>query len=210
MKLFEIVTPLESMTEKQQIALVSQDGKKIKQIPNPSVVVQTAAVKQYPNSIQYIKNPSEDVQLVAVTTNHMSLFVIINKCKIIPSEAVQVAAVSSSGYTIRWIKKPSEQVQLIAIHSDPDYLRFIKKPTEAVQLLAVTRSGCAIIELLDKGIKKFSDNVIRTALIDLNLIKYSNKWGAVKHYDDVVRALFPNNSLLMKKWIRYGQALRDE
>ncbi len=210
MKLFEIMTPIGSMTEKQQIALVSQNGKKLKQIPNPSEAVQLTAVKQYPNGIQYIKNPSEAVQLAAVTTNYMSLFVIINKCKIIPSEAVQLAAVTGSGYAIRWIKKPSEQVQLITINDSEEFLEFIKKPTEAVQLIAIKHSGLAIMKLIEKGIKSFSPIMIKTALTDPELINFSGSWGKMASYNDVVVALFPNNALLMKKWIRYGQAMRDE
>jgi hypothetical protein len=29
-------------------------------------------------------------------------------------------------------------------------------------------------------------------------------------YDDLVKKLFPDNAILMKKWLRYGEAMRNQ
>jgi hypothetical protein len=46
-------------------------------------------------------------------------------------------------------------------------------------------------------------HLIKIALTQTNLIN----WPA--RYEEMVNKLFRNNTLLMKKWLRYGETMRD-
>jgi hypothetical protein len=115
------------------------------------------------------------------------------------SEKQQIAMVRKTTAGIKKIKNPSEAVQLASLKS---YgwcnLKYIENPTEAVQLTAVSYSGYAIMY-----IENPPPNLIKIALTQTNLINSPPK------YEEVVNKLFRNNTLLMKKWLRYGEAMRD-
>ena len=130
---------IKNPSEAVQLAAVQQDGWAIRYIKNPSEAMQLAAVKQRGRAIQYIKNPSEAVQLAAVSQNGRAIQYIKN-----PSEAVQLAAVKQDGWAIQYIKNPSEAVQLAAVSQNGRAIQYIKNPSEAVQLAAVQQDGWAI------------------------------------------------------------------
>ena len=92
-----------SLSEEEQIDIVSKNGNYIKYINNPCLEVQLAAVMQYGVSIKYINNPCLEVQLVAVNEN---------------------------GHCIILIKDPGYEVQLSAIQNNlninKNYFEFIK------------------------------------------------------------------------------------
>ncbi len=149
-------------------------------------------------AIENIKNPSEAVQLAAVCASPATIQHIYNR-GIIPSEAVQLAAVGTYGYVIYYIKNPSEAVQLAAVNNRGAAIRYLANPSEVVQLAAVSNDDFAITHISHPY-----PSVIKAALTKSSLI--NNKYHG---YDRVVTSLFANNIILMKKWLRYGQAVRS-
>ena len=113
--------------------------------------VQIDFVTQNGRAIEHIDNPSEEVQLAAVSNYGRAIGGIIEK-GIIPSEQVQIAAVSNNGYAIGYIDNPSEEVQLAAVTEIVEAVRFIDNPTENVQLAIVNENGGYIKYIIDKGI----------------------------------------------------------
>lgn len=55
-----------SLSEEEQIRLLSEDGFLIKGIKKPSEVLQLAAVENSPWSIEWIKNPTDKAQIKAL------------------------------------------------------------------------------------------------------------------------------------------------
>ena len=160
---------------------------------------QLETIEVDPNYIKRIKNPSEAVQLAAVKRNLYIIEYLINK-GINPSEAVQLAAVQQDGYVIYHINNPSEVVQLAAVQQNGYAIEYIDNPSERVKLAAVTENGHAI-ERIDNPSKQ----VIFTVLTNHNFIQNNNKYHG---YDSAVRKLFPNSSILVDKWIKYGNRVR--
>ena len=111
------------------------------------------------------------------------------------SEEVQLAAVKGYGDAIRFIKNPSPEVQLAAVKQDAYAIQFIKNPSQEVQLAAVSQSGQAI-----EYIKNPSHELITLP----SVIKIKDL------YDNLIKNIYPNNNLLIKKWIRYGDTMREE
>ncbi len=120
-----------------------------------------------------------------------------------PSEAVKLAAVSENGHVIDDIDNPSEAIQLAAVNSASDALIWITKkgivPSDAVQSAAVSRMGSLI-----RYIKHPSSQVVKVALTDQRFI------GFKESYEREVKRIFSNNALLMKKWLRYGETMRNQ
>ncbi len=143
---------------------------------------QLELVKQNPHNIRDIKNPTEAVQLAAVRQDDYALNIILNGLyKRIPSEAVQLAAVKKRGRAIGYIT----QAGIV--------------PSEAVQIAAVSQDGAAII-----SIDNPSNPVIKTALTNQSFVE-KEVW-----YNSTIEKLFANNTLLMKKWLRYGENMRND
>jgi hypothetical protein len=121
-----------------------------------------------------------------------------------PSEAVQLVAVSRHGIALDVICskgiEPSEAVQLAAVSEYGVVIQCIRTPSEAVQLAAVKNTGFAI-EFID--LKLVTPAVIKIALTDRSYII-----SRFDSYTKVVQRLFANNSLLMKKWLRYAETMK--
>ncbi len=115
-----------------------------------------------------------------------------------PSESVQMAAVNQNGYSIQCIKNPSEAVQLVAVKNNGWSIRHIKNPSEAVQLAAVNENGWVL-----EDITKPPPQLIKIALQRLALSGYEQR------YRDLVKKVFANNALLMRKWLRYDETMRS-
>ena len=113
-----------------------------------------------------------------------------------PSENVQLAAVYKSPQSIEHIKNPTERVQLDAVHRSPHSIGYIKNPTEKVQIAAVTHSWRNVLRI-DNPTKK----VKFVVLTDIEAIMHPK-------YNYVVEQLFPNSSILVDKWIKYGERVR--
>ncbi len=116
-----------------------------------------------------------------------------------PSEAVQLASVNHNGFSIKYIKTPSETVQLAAIECGWNAIMYIKNPCESAQLLSIITVPAAI-----QYIKKPTPKVIITILKTQVFINDKGK------YNKFVKEHFDNNTILMKKWLRYGEAMREK
>lgn len=115
------------------------------------------------------------------------------------TEKQQIAMVRRHQYNIVRITNPSEPVQLAAVTQNGDAVRYIKNPSEAVQAAAVNQDAFSI-----GFIRNPITAVIRKALMDPLLINNQQV------YDREVKRLFANNTLLMKKWLRYGENMRNQ
>ena len=127
------------VTEEQQLDAVTQNGRSIQYIKNPSEEMKLVAVTINGNAIQFIVFPSEKVQLAAVSQNGYSIQFIKY-----PSISVQLAAVTQYGLSIKIIKDPSILVQLAAVNQNGLAIQYIKDPSEKVQLAAITQNEEAI------------------------------------------------------------------
>lgn len=75
---------INSLSEKEKIKLVKEDGWNIRFIKNPSEKLQLIAIKPASYNIQFIKNPTEKVQLLAVKKEDSAIKLIEN-----PTEKVK-------------------------------------------------------------------------------------------------------------------------
>lgn len=100
MKVNEVSSYYNSISEIKQIAEVKKDGYAIKHISHPSDAVQMAAVKNDGSAIKYIDNPSE---------------------------AVQLAAINNYINSIEYIDHPTPKVQISVIKNDPSMMFRINK-----------------------------------------------------------------------------------
>ncbi len=102
-------------------------------------------------------------------------------------------------YEVSDWNKRMEAEQIARVLANPRSMREIKNPSEAVQLAAVNQYGWNII---------YNDNPIeRVAMIALRSPGFIEEqdW-----YERFVRSYFANNTLLMKKWLRYGENMRNQ
>lgn len=159
-------------TEKQQIAFVQKKADNIKQLENPSILVQIAAIGKYKKARQYINNPeisddpndwTEEQQIVWVCQD-------VNRIRQInhPSKALQIAAVKKDFWAISQIK-PEEQcieAQLILVSEDMRCTRisYLRNPPPLVQWAAIKNNPEAI---------KF---IIPRSCIDPSLLKKYGKY----------------------------------
>ena len=137
-----------------------------------------------------INNMSDEEQLAAVKRDGWAIRFIKN-----PSIEVQLAAVKQYVYAIQWIENPSPAVQLAAVKQDGYVIQYIKDPSIEVQLAAAKKSGYAI---------KYIENPSHELITLPSVIKIKDL------YDPMIKKIYPNNNLLIKKWIRYGDTMREE
>jgi hypothetical protein len=116
-----------------------------------------------------------------------------------PIEAVQLAAVTQYYGAIRHIKNPSEAVQLAAIDQYYWAITHIKNPSEAAQIAVINANVWAI---------RYIDNP--TTKVLLIALKDSEFINDKEEYDNFIKWQFANNTLLMKKWLRYGETMRNQ
>ncbi|MCK9369765.1 hypothetical protein M0R04_07665 [Candidatus Dojkabacteria bacterium] len=112
----------------------------------------------------------------------------------------QIAAVYNNWTKISRIDNPSEAVQLTAVQQSLRAIQYIKNPTENVQLFVVK-----YIPVYVTMIEHPTHNVVRIALKDTQFIKHEPE-----AYFRFVRRHFADNALLMKKWLRYGETIREQ
>jgi hypothetical protein len=116
-----------------------------------------------------------------------------------PSEKVQLVAVQRDPFSIYYIKNPTEKVQLLAVSLNAYTIRSIKNPSEAVQLEAIREGNGRVVQFLENP----TASAIKAALTQQGLIDDS------MDYTRIVKKLFANNTILMNKWLRYGEAMRN-
>jgi hypothetical protein len=110
----------------------------------------------------------------------------------------QLSLVRSDPWDIQLIDDPSEVVQIAAVNTDAESIQFIENPTEKVQRLAIDADPWNI-----DYINNPSPAILSLALKNPKV--YTNQ----EYYDGCVKRYFADNIILMKKWIRYGQAMRS-
>jgi hypothetical protein len=118
------------------------------------------------------------------------------------TDRYRIKLINKDSYSIRNFSNPSEAVQLAAVNRNGYSIQFIIKqgivPSEAVQLASVSRIGGAIMFISDP-----SPEVLITALKNHQFIDNQDD------YESFVRKYFKDNQLLMKKWLRYGETMRN-
>jgi hypothetical protein len=105
----------------------------------------------------------------------------------------------------------SKRVQLAAVEHWPNEINELIKYNEApidedVKMAAVKTYGGAIV-----WIPNPSNELLKVALVDPTFInlRQATQNGIVSPYDSFVKEHFKNNSILMNKWLRYAQNIRD-
>ena len=111
------------------------------------------------------------------------------------SDEEQLAAVNQWCGAIEYIKNPSPEVQLAAVKQRGLAIEYIKNPSPEVQLAAVKKSGDAILLI---------NNPSHELITLPSVIKIKDL------YDNLIKKLYANNNLLIKKWIRYGDTMRED
>ena len=111
------------------------------------------------------------------------------------SDEEQLAAVKQWGDAIQYIKNPSPAVQLAAVKQDVYAIRWIENPSPEVQLAAVNQNGDAI---------QYIENPPHEWITLPSIIRNKDL------YDAMIKKIYANNNLLIKKWIRYGDTMREE
>jgi hypothetical protein len=95
------------------------------------------------------------------------------------------------------INLASERDQLKAVTKNGFVIEYIKNPSEAVQIAAINKAKYVIAYINNP-----TQDVIKIALTNQELIDNH------AYYERVIKRLFADNVLLMKKWIRYGEVMR--
>ena len=137
-----------------------------------------------------INDMSEEEQLADVKQDGGAIEYIKN-----PSLEVQLAAVNQNAYAIQDIKNPSPEVQLAAVNHEGWAIYYIENPSPEVQLAAVNQNGDAI---------QYIENPPHEWITLPSIIRNKDL------YDPMIKKIYPNNNLLIKKWIRYGDTMREE
>jgi hypothetical protein len=207
MKLFsEYLVEANYETEAEQLAAVKEHGMNLKHIVQsgivPSEAVQLAAVKHASGAIKFIKDPSEAVQVAAINKFWSAIDDIENPC-----EAAQLAAVTRYGYSIENIIDkgiiPSDKVQVAAV----------KQNSGALQILQHT--GIKISPRLHfievYNVPSIENYFINPTRENLNIVltdqKFIMEWKKI--YDKFVKHIFANNSVMVNKWLRYSENMRN-
>jgi hypothetical protein len=115
------------------------------------------------------------------------------------SEKQQIAMVKRSRYGLRQIANPSVAVQLAGVEYDAWSILQISNPPEVVQLVAAGAQPMAIQYLNNP-----SSAAIKIALTHPSLVN-NETW-----YKQSVETLFKDNAILKKKWLRYGESMREQ
>lgn len=182
-------------TEAQQLAAVSIDGYQIKTLLANGVHL------------------SDKVIFAALANNGYCIKNVPN-----PTEEMKIAAVKQTPTAIIFIKKPSAAVKQAYLDMVPNGIRRINNPTEEQQLAAVSKDGSVILRDIKVGKRNpISSKVLAAALSEPNFINgklsySSNSTSNIirqKKYDDFVKKTFADNTVLMNKWLRYAQNIRE-
>jgi hypothetical protein len=144
---------------------------------------QCAYVKKSYEGITKIKKPSVAVMIASVTAWASAIDLIVNKLGIQPPDEVWLALFKNKPGTGYMISKS------------------LTVPSEEVQLAAVKNYGRSILEIQEM-VPHPSKEVIGTAFSE-------PKFMATTGYPDVVRKFFKDNTILVNKWLRYRDNMRD-
>lgn len=187
-----------NMTDDEQLHVIRKSGQLLKNIIKAGNV------------------PSEEVQLFAVRKKDNAINILLRN-KIVPSHKVLLASVSRNPKNIIPILdakiRPSEDVILQVIEDSIND----RMGAGYVSIL------CSIPALSEKIVRKILDYNIFSAS---NLVESGNEIPSdlvlpiltnerfitvySRNYDSFVKHHFKNNSLLMNKWLRYAENIREQ
>ncbi|MCK9369774.1 hypothetical protein M0R04_07710 [Candidatus Dojkabacteria bacterium] len=138
----------------------------------------------------------------------------------------QLAAIKKNANAIQNIKNPTREMQRIAIEKQPTIIAAMKNHgthfDEDMLLLAISHNGFVIGSIDDpseemqmtaikdhigtiSSIVNPTPRVVKFAFSNPQYFLHDHLYDTFKH--EVAR-IFADNTLLMKKWLRYGEAMR--
>jgi hypothetical protein len=109
----------------------------------------------------------------------------------------QLIMVKADPWSIELISDPDEELQLVAVRLDPEAVQFIENPTISVQRLVIAGNPWNI---------DYINNPSPAIVIEV--LKNPQVFADEFYYSTYVKRYFANNTLLMKKWLRYGDLMR--
>ncbi|MCK9369658.1 hypothetical protein M0R04_07100 [Candidatus Dojkabacteria bacterium] len=114
------------------------------------------------------------------------------------SEKQQIAMVQRELLGLSKIQNPSEAVQIAAVSKRGLAIQDIENQSEAVQLAAFKENTSAIHFFKNPTQKVLLKCLTSQEFINCNI-----------GYNQALTKFFANNTLLMKKWLRYGEVMRN-
>lgn len=94
----------------------------------------------------------------------------------------------------------TEPQMIAAVKEDPDNIMHMSNATPKVMMAAVKTYGGT---LRNFWMEKPSKEIVNAALTEPSFVSNA------RDYNNLVKDMFADNGILMNKWIRYGQNMRD-
>lgn len=132
-------------SETENIKLVQYDHRKIKDIQNPSILVQKIAVSGHPEMLRYCDFNNEEIQLAAATNNGYTLDY-LKRLGVSLSDKVIKVALANEGKAIRYVDNPSEEYQKIAVSQNLDAYRYIKNISPEIKKYVENKAMTMFLE----------------------------------------------------------------
>lgn len=123
-----------------------------------------------------------------------------------PSDEVQVAAVKREVSILSWLHVQSQKAIEVALKKNPWNIGYVKTPTTEQMMKAIKQDSSVIRSLATKDNITLPNEVIQAGLTSDQFIHGQSK----EYYDKTIQLIFPTNTLLINKWIRYGDKRREE
>lgn len=106
----------------------------------------------------------------------------------------------------------SDEQKLNILKKSPQFFNYIKRPSEQLLLKFLKGRPEWVVDLYHRG-DTIPKSVLMLTLSSnkfiLNRLKYQFDPIPVFPYDEFVKEYFKNNEVLMRKWLRYAQNVRD-
>jgi hypothetical protein len=106
--------------------------------------------------------------------------------------------IGTNWINIKDIEDPCEEVQIAAIQKATLSIKYIKTPTLKAQMEAVQRNAGMIIHILSPY-QEVIDHILKCQ----DLIMFKEIW------DNSIKSIFKDNSIMVNKWLRYGNNIRS-
>jgi hypothetical protein len=122
-----------------------------------------------------------------------------------PTRAMQKYAIEKKPTVVNAIKVGvhfDDDMILLALSLNGFVISGIENPTEEMQLAAIQNHIGTL-----SGIANPTPKVIKLALTSPHNFDHDSIYESFKHE---VKRLFKDNALLMKKWLRYGETMRNQ
>jgi hypothetical protein len=205
---------------------VRSNGKAIGWVDNPTEDQMMRAVSKNSLAIHNIMKPyskkltpgkiTPDVLAIANKKNQKSATSMLVKHGQLSNDEVS-AAIKASPDVILQMKTPTpEQVEL-ALNTAPRLLRaFVQKrfPISEPKLMDALKPNPSLLhDLVIYSPHLITPDMIKLALTNQSFIDMKPSYWSVSDsypYDTTVKLLFKNNNILTKKWLRYGETMRNQ